>query len=317
MKICGKYRAKFANGPIWHKAFGVIWLDIASKKIITFNPETEKEDVYDAMGWIKAIIPTKDGQFIGVYKDGLYFINFKLGIKKPFVLPPNLTAMHFLNNSKCGPDGRLWIGSSDGFFNKFAETPQTANSNYPFEHAKLFTIDAAGHIKTLLSNVASSNGLDWDRKTNKFYHIDSSKYAIFQYELTKNGQLIFEKIVYSFKKDEGFPSGMTIDSEGNLYIALYKSSYMATASKEQTRVVCINPNELQLIGEFSIPISHITSCTIGGNNLDTLFITTAYEPLPEIRVKEEPFAGYLLQIPIRTKGVLPYEFALANVESRV
>lgn len=317
MKICGRYRAKFADGPIWHKAYGIIWLDIANKKIITIDPETEKEDVYDAMGWIRAIIPTKDGQFIGVYKDGLYLINFKLGLKKPFVLPPDLSEIHYLNDSKCGPDGRLWVGSSDSFFKKFKEAPQTAYSNYPFENAKLFSVDAEGEIQTHLSKVALSNGLEWDRKTNKFYHIDSSKYAIFQYELTENGQLVFEKIVYSFKMDEGFPDGMTIDSEGNLYVALFKGGLMATTSKESTRVVCINPQELKIIEEYIIPISYVTSCTIGGKNLDTLFITTAYGPLPEARIKEEPLAGYLLQIPIKTKGVLPYEFSLANIESNI
>ena len=312
MKICGKYRAKFADGPIWHQAYGVIWLDIANKKIITFNPETEKEDVYDAMGWIQSIIPTTDGQFIGVYKDGLYLINYKLGLKKPFVLPPDLSEIHFLNDSKCGPDGRLWVGSSDGFFKKFKETPQTAFSNYPFENAKLISIDAEGKIQTHLSKVATSNGLEWDRKTNKFYHIDSSKHAIFQYELAESGQLLFEKAVYTFKMDEGYPAGMTIDSEGNLYVTLFKSGLMAKTSKEQTRVVCINPQEQQIKEEFIIPVSHVTSCTIGGKNLDHLYVTTAYEALPEARVKEEPLAGYLLQFPIKTTGVLPYEFMLVS-----
>jgi sugar lactone lactonase YvrE len=315
MEICGTYRARFADSPIWHKAYGVIWLDIANKKIITYNPETEKEDIYDAMGWIKSIIPTKDGQFIGVYKDGLYLINFKLSIKKPFVLPPDLTDLHFLNDSKCGPDGRLWVGTTDGFFKKFKETPQTVYSNYPFENAKLISISTEGEIQTHLSKLAISSGLEWDRKTNKFYHIDSSKHAIFQYVLTEKGQLLFEKIVYSFKMDEGYPDGMTIDSEGNLYVTLFKSSLMAKTSKEQTRVICIDPQEQQIKEEYIIPISHVTSCTIGGKNLETLFITTAYEALPETRIKEEPLAGYLLQIPIKTIGVMPYEFAIANIES--
>lgn len=312
MNICGNYRAKFADGPIWHKAFGVIWLDVANKKIITFNPETKKEDVYDAMGWIKSIVPTTDGQFIGVYKDGLYLVNFKIGSKKPFVLPPNLSEMHFLNESKCGPDGRIWVGSSDGFFKKFKETPQTANTSYPFENAELISVNAQGEIKPQLSKVAISSGLEWDRKTNKFYHIDSSKNAISQYEFTESGQLSFEKLVYSFKMNEGYPNGMTIDSEGNLYVALYKSSLLARTGKEQTRIVCINPQEQQMKEEYILPVSHITSCTIGGENLDTLFITTAYELLPENRVKEEPLAGYLLQLSIHTTGVLPYEFALAK-----
>lgn len=129
------------------------------------------------------------------------------------------------------------------FFKKFKETPQTAFSNYPFENAKLISVDAEGEIQTHLSKVAISNGLEWDRKTNKFYHIDSSKHAIFQYELTERGQLLFEKVVYTFKIVEGYPAGMTIDSEGNLYVTLFKSGLMAKTSKEQTRVVCINPQD--------------------------------------------------------------------------
>ena len=111
---------------------------------------------------------------------------------------------------------------------------------------------------------------------------------------------------------EGYPAGMTIDSEGNLYVTLFKSGLMAKTSKEQTRVVCINPQDQQIKEEFIIPVSHVTSCTIGGKNLDNLFVTTAYESLPEARIKEEPLAGYLLQFPLKTTGVLPYEFMLAS-----
>ena len=50
----------------------------------------------------------------------------------------------------------------------------------------------------------------------------------------------------------------------------------------------------KIIQEIILPVSHVTSCTIGGENLDTLFVTTAYEPLPESQVKKEPLAGYLL-----------------------
>src|SRR5690606_25261984 len=101
-------------------------------------------------------------------------------------------------------------------------------------------------------------------------------------------------------------------SEGNLYVTLFKSGLMAKTSKEQTRVVCIDPQEQHIKEEFIIPVSHITSCTIGGKNLDQLYVTTAYEALPEAQVKEEPLAGYLLQFPIKAKGVLPYEFMLAK-----
>ncbi|MER2107033.1 MAG: SMP-30/gluconolactonase/LRE family protein [Solibacillus sp.] len=308
MKISGQYRAKCGDSPIWHETFGVIWLDTANKKIITYNPETTEERVYDALGWIKALIPTVDGQFIAVYKEGLYYLNFKLGQKKPFSFPPNLSEMHYLSDAKCGPDGQIWVGSADVFFQRFKETPHTAFSNYPFESAKLFSINAAGTVTEQLQAVSFSGGLEWDRKTNKFYHIDSSKQSIFQYQLTDNGQLQFEKLLYSFQAKEGFPKGLTIDGDGNLYVALYKGAVIAAQSEEPTRIVCLNPVTKHMMIDIQLPISHITSCTIGGKELNTLYVTTAYEPLAAYQIKEEPFAGYLLEIPLETTGVLPYEF---------
>ena len=312
MEKCGKYRAKFGKGPIWHNDFGLVWLDSSNKKIIAYNPETDEEQVYDALGWLNALIPTEDGQFMGVYKDGIYMVNFVDGIKKTFIAPPDVTDMHYLNDAKCGPDGRVWCGSSDAFFKKFKESPHTAFSPYPFEKGKLFTVDTAGKIKFERENIAVSSGLEWNRTNNKFYHIDSSKQSIFQYELTQKNELVFEKLVYSFELLEGYPDGMTIDCAGNLWVALFKGSVVASKSNSPTRVVCINPKKSEIIQEVVLPVSHATSCTIGGKNLNTLFITTAYEPLPASKVSKEPLAGYLLQIPIDVKGVEPFIFKINN-----
>ncbi|QFK71904.1 SMP-30/gluconolactonase/LRE family protein [Pradoshia sp. D12] len=316
MKKCGQYRAKFGKGPIWHEAYGIMWLDIASKRIITYNPATEQENVYDALGWIKAIIPLKDGRFIGIYKDGLYHLNFKQGIKSPFVIQESWNNMCYLNDGKCGPDGQIWVGSSDGFFKSFKESPHTAFSQYPFSNSKLYCINTFGNVSVQVDGITLSNGLDWDRKTNKFYHIDSSKYSIYQYQLMENDQIQFEKIVYTFEMDEGFPAGMAVDGEGNLWVSLFKGGIVASISKKPTRIVCINPRKMQVIKEIVIPLSHISSCTIGGEKMDTLFVTTAYEPLSEEKVKQEPFAGYLLQMKIESIGVANYEFALNNENSK-
>ncbi len=312
MKKCGEYRAKFGNRPIWHEAYGVIWLDSTSKKIITYHPATGQENIYDGLGDIMAIIPTVDGQFIGIYKDGLYHLNFKQGHKSPFALLESWNGMNYLNEGKCGPDGRIWVGSSDRFYNSFKESPHTAFSNYPFANSKLYSIDPSANVFVQADGITLSNGLDWDRKTNKFYHIDSSKHAIYQYQFAENHQLYFEKVVYTFEMDEGYPAGMVIDQEGEIWIALYKSSMVASHSKKPTRIVCINPNKRQVIKEIELPVSHITSCMIGGEYMDTLFITTAYEPLKEENGEQEPLSGYLLQMKIYSKGVANYEFALNN-----
>ena len=316
MKKCGQYRAKFGEGPIWHESYGLIWLDITAKKIITYNPETEQERVYDALGWIKAIVPSADGQFIGIYKDGLYYLDFKQGVKTPFAMPEGLNTLHYLSEGKCGPDGQIWVGLSDGFFKRFRESPYTAMSQYPFTNGKLITIDAMGNVRVKLENITFSNGLDWDRNINSLYHIDPAKNRISQYLIKKNGDIQYEKIIYTFELDEGSPAGIAIDGTGNLWVSMFKAGTIEALFKKPTRIVCINPKKMQIIQEIELPLSHVTSCTFGGEKLDTLYVTTAYEPLTEDKVKQEPLAGYLLAIPIEQRGVENYKFVINSEIAR-
>ncbi|SFQ76318.1 Sugar lactone lactonase YvrE [Psychrobacillus psychrotolerans] len=303
MKRCGHYEADFAVNPIWHKQFGVIWLDISAQKIITYYPTSEEEHVYDAMGPIAAIVPIEDGEFIGVYKDGLYKINFKMGTKKPFTFPTGLSTMHYLNDAKCGPDGYIWVGSSDGFFKKFRETAPTAMSDYPFHNSKLYRISPNGEIQILLENIASSNGLAWQTETNTFFHIDSAKQSIFEYKFLEEGILEFQRVVYTSEMLEGFPGGMTIDAQGNLWMALYQGGLIAKKSKKPTRIICLNPTTMQILDEILLPVTHVTSCVIGGENLDMLYITTARDPISQAATTNEPMAGYLLEVPIHSVGI--------------
>lgn len=315
MEICGRYRAKIGSAPIWHERFGLIWLDIAAKKIITYDPATNEEKVYDALGWLQALIPTTDEQFIGVYKDGLFYLNFKLGTKKPFATPSAISNIYHLNNGKCSPNGEIWVGTSDSFYKKFKETPQTAFSSYPFSHCKLFSITAEGDMYTRLENISLSTGVEWNREFNKIYHIDAPRHSIFQYELLENGQLQSGEIVYTFQMEEGFPCSLAIDTRGYLYTTLFKGAYVASRSKGQTKVVCLDPASGKIIDEIIIPVSHATACVIGGENLSTLFITTSYGPLPESQIKQEPFAGYLLKIELEHKGYPAYKFNPLKIES--
>ncbi|MDH3250223.1 MAG: SMP-30/gluconolactonase/LRE family protein, partial [Acidimicrobiia bacterium] len=63
---------------------------------------------------------------------------------------------------------------------------------------------------------------------------------------------------------DGIPDGLTIDSEGCLWLALWDGG----------RVLRYSPDG-QVIGEVRLPVSRVTSCAFGGARLDRLFITTA------------------------------------------
>jgi sugar lactone lactonase YvrE len=64
----------------------------------------------------------------------------------------------------------------------------------------------------------------------------------------------------------GIPDGMTIDSDGNLWVAVFGGGRVlkVDGSKSET-----------LLDTIDIPAEQVTSVAFGGKNLDELYVTTA------------------------------------------
>lgn len=316
MEKCGQYRASVGIAPIWHEGHGLMWIDAIARKVITYHPTTKKETIYDALGWLKAIVPLNDGRFIGVYKDGLYYLNFIQGVRVPFAIIENTNELRYVCDAKCGPDGKVWLNMTDGFYKRFKQSAHTTLSQYPFKNAEIFSVSAQAEVEKQVRNITLVSGFDWQRQTKNFYYIDALKREIYQYQMDDDNHLQFKKVVYTFSKEDGFPGNMTIDLEGNIWVPL--SNENSGDPCKSTRIICINPRLMTTIVEYEIPVSHITSCVIGGEKMNTLFITTAYEQLPLEKVKHEPFAGYVIELEIEQQGVAYYEFAsMTNLKAKV
>lgn len=307
--VHGQYKALFGEGPIWNERFGLIWLDISQQKIIVFNPKTNDEQVIDAKGWVKSIIPTKDENLIAVYKDGLYSFDLYTKERRFLCAPRGLNSFHYLNDGKCGFDGAIWVGTSDGKFKDFKENSESALLPYLEKNSFLFRIDQQFNIEVIKDQITISNGLDWNRENQRFYYIDSARQAIFEYAIDSNNKLQNEQVIFHLDPKEGFPDGMTIDADGNLWVAIFKSGMIAKNSNNISKILQIHPQTKTVLSEITLPVPHVTSCTIGGEELDTLFITTALEPIPETIRNNYPYAGHLLSVKLPVKGVKPYIFS--------
>jgi sugar lactone lactonase YvrE len=76
-------------------------------------------------------------------------------------------------------------------------------------------------------------------------------------------------------EEMGYPDGMTIDAEGNVWIALWNGS----------AVGCWNPETGELIRTIDVPAKNVTSCAFGDKDLGTLYITTARQGTSEEELK--------------------------------
>ena len=54
---------------------------------------------------------------------------------------------------------------------------------------------------------------------------------------------------------------------------------------------------------IEVPVDRVTSCTFGGRNLDTLYITTAHWDMSEEELSKTTFAGCLFAANPGVKGL--------------
>lgn len=104
-----------------------------------------------------------------------------------------------------------------------------------------------------------------------------------------------ERVLIDFKKDgehAGFlPDGMTIDTEGFLYVSTWGGSKILQIDsklvyffEQLTNSKHFNQNNStnvqiyrqgQIVAEIEFPVKQVTSMAFAGPNLDTLYVTTA------------------------------------------
>src|SRR5690606_33509241 len=89
---------------------------------------------------------------------------------------------------------------------------------------------------------------------------------------------------------DGSPDGLTVDADGRVWVALWDGG----------AVRCYEPDGA-LARHVPLAVSRPTSCTFGGPDLATLYITTASGSLTEAERAAQPLAGAVLSI----HGVAP------------
>lgn len=212
-----------------------------------------------------------------------------------FYIPGDLAPDNFLdvipegqgimfNDGKVSPEHEFWVGSKG-----------------PRGSSKLYRLSDDLKCSVLLDDISISNGIGWSLDGRFFFHTDSLDRAIYRYTL--NGKEFSNKKIF-YTPPAGTPDGLTIDAEGNLWVAIWDGG----------RVVRLSPEGDEL-AQILLPVSRPTSVTFGGELLRTLFITSASVDLPSNQLAAEPYAGSLFTIDLPVTGLPTHRFILrANQE---
>jgi sugar lactone lactonase YvrE len=257
------------EGPVWDAAHHtILWVDIMGCAIHALDMKSHALRSISTPSMIGSFALCTDGNVLAAMQDGFSFINRITGAVHTIENPEAALKGNRFNDGKTDPAGRFWAGSMS-----LSGEKGTGN---------LYMVDKQLNIKKQVENVSISNGLCWSLDQRFFYYIDTPTMEVVRFDYDNaTGEISNKTTVITIPAKEGYPDGMTIDSEGMLWIAHW----------EGWQVARWDPSTGNKIDSIHLPVSLVTSICFGGENMDDMFITSARVGLTDEQLAEEPLAG--------------------------
>lgn len=290
LQIAYQAQASTGEGAIWHpERHSLFWVDIEGKRLYEFLPNEKRCNTWDFGSMISTVVPESKTSVIVALQNEIVRLNIENGVRKSIAAIDNRHGKNRCNDGKCDPSGRLWVG--------------TMGFGAPYGAASLFRVTADGNTTKMIDSVTISNGLAWTADKQYMYYIDTPTRQIARYRYNDDtGEIIFDGIAVEIPDGCGSPDGMTIDNNGNLWVAHW-GGY---------GVYCWNPHTGELLQKIDVPAPHVASCAFGGKNLDILYITTARAGLSQDMLNKYPLSGSLFVCKPDAKGVKTNFFGKKN-----
>jgi sugar lactone lactonase YvrE len=268
-----QYPAVLGEGPSWIAGEGLLWVDIESSHVHIYDPAGMRLRTWTMPCHVGVAVPTMRGDFLTATRDGFMRLDPASGKTTPLVHPEAHLPDNRFNDGKCDPQGRFWAGTMS-----YSRTPQAAS---------LYRLDPDLSVQRVLDKVTTSNGLAWSLDGRTMYYIDTPTRCVQAFDFdSATGSLSNRRTIITIPESMGKPDGMTIDQQGMLWIALWGG----------WAVTRWNPTTGELLGRVRVPVERTSSCCFGGDDLGTLYITTARTGLSNEALSQQPLAGSLFAV---------------------
>ncbi len=277
------------EGIIWHRPTNeIFWLDVGPIcKLFAMEITSGSIRSCTMEKNLYCLRTSDDGSLIALSKFGLVWIKpTDLMIIKTQQLLDTDTNYRF-NDANCDSKGRIWTG--------------TMKDNFQTINGKLQELDSTGQLYRIDKDRTSvivdygygcPNTFAWSPDETIMYCADSISGWIYVYDFDAQKGMISKRREFFKNTDFGIPDGSAIDSEGCLWNARWDGS----------AILRITPDGL-IDRQIKLPVSRVTDCAFGGNDLRTLFITTARYGMSPSELELEPLAGDVFAVSVEITGI--------------
>jgi len=278
--------AELGEGPVWSAAEQAVWfVDIKGRRIHRLDTVSGARRSWDAPSNPSFLAPIAGGGWLVGLKTGLHRFNPKSGA---FTLLSTVEAHlpdNRLNDGCVDAQGRLWFGSM--------HDPETASSG------ALYRLEARGAPVAVDWNYVITNGPAFSPDGGVLYHTDTLGRLIYAFDLGQDGNVSNRRVFAAIEDGAGYPDGPAVDAEGCVWTGLFGGwglrRYAPTG---------------ELLAQVRFPCANVTKPTFGGDDLKTVYATTAWKGLDTAERAAQPQAGGLFSFTVDVPGLPQAELRL-------
>ncbi len=297
---------ELGESPFWHPAERALyWLDIPGRAVLRTRGEigtpAARVERWALPTEAGCMAPARRGGLVIALRDGIYRAREWGGELAAIArVDHDVRTMRF-NDGKCDAAGRFWAGT----LNEAKDRPSAA----------LYCLDArpgvpgAPRLARMAGEATTANGLGFAPDGRTVYWADTAAHRVRAWDWDAAANTLSQPRVFRQfdpKPDgwtpdgpahyDGRPDGATVDAEGHYWVAMFEGAQLLrfTPSGEMAAAV-------------PVPVRCPTMPCFGGDDLRTLFVTTARKGRPAAELAAQPAAGHVISMRVATPG-LPVAF---------
>ena len=285
--------AGLGESPVWHPDERALWwCDIPGRRLHRHHVASGEHRHWDFDSEVACCAPLPGGAWLLGQRSGLWRFDPASGRRERLAAPPYDPARERFNDGKADPQGRLWVGT-------IYEPREPAL-------AALYRW-ADGRLQRMADGITVSNGLAFSPDGRTMYWSDTRTHTVYAFDFDgTDGSISGRRVLVQFPLRDlsrplsaygGRPDGAAVDAEGCYWVAMF----------EGARVLRLSPAG-EVLQAVALPVRCPTMPCFGGDDLRTLYVTTARHQRPAEELAAEPLAGRVLHFRVDVPG-LPVHFA--------
>jgi sugar lactone lactonase YvrE len=278
------FRATIGESPTWvPDERALYWIDVKAPALHRYRPDDKATHRWPMPSDIGGFALVGDGSAVVALREGLYRLALDSGVLDLLAPPPFDPALFRFNEGACDANGRFWIG--------VMFDPQEGSP--PPQPGRLHSFTLSEGLRDEPDAAELHNGMAWSGNGQTFFlsHSNSGEIIAFDYEVT-SGAIANRRVFAIVPPELGLPDGAAIDTEGGYWSALHGGGKLRRFHPDGS-----------VDRDIDLPISQPTMPAFAGDNLTTLYVTSASDRMSEGAKAREPHAGGLFRLDVGSRGV--------------